>query len=373
MVWVSSIGNLVAQVKTDTLSQKEAEKLQKMFDKELSRTKKTNTFKVLPVVYYTPETRLAMGLVGVYSFRFNKSDTVLPFSKITPSAIYTLNKQWMLSASYDLKFNKNWFARGNFGYFIYPYFFAGIGNNHTGETLEWYGAKYPDFKTEVYRKLGNLPVHVGATYTYQNTTIDSILPNGLLDDSGVPGAQGSIISAVGIGLIYNTKDYLFSPTRGWYAELGFKLADKGIGATFSDQIFTLDVRKYVPLSKKEDVLALQVYSKFHLGNIPFNLMPLLGGGNRMRGYREGVYRDRQMIIYQAEYRSRMFFKHFGFTVFGGLGGVGNDFEEVNTNYRYTAGAGLRFVPLPSERFTVRMDYAFGERTQGFYIEVGQAF
>jgi len=69
----------------------------------------------------------------------------------------------------------------------------------------------------------------------------------------------------------------------------------------------------------------------------------------------------------------MFFKHFGFTLFGGLGGVGNDFEEVNTNYRYTAGAGLRFVPLPSERFTVRMDYAFGEKTQGFYIEVGQAF
>ena len=147
------LGVGLAQVKTDTLSPKEAEKLQRKFDRELNKVDKVNSFKVLPIVYYTPETKLAFGLGGLYSFKFDLKDTLLKFSKINTSFIYTLNKQMMIAATYDLHFDQKRFARGSLGYFIYPYFFAGVGNEHPIDSLEWYGAKYPMFEVDLFQNV----------------------------------------------------------------------------------------------------------------------------------------------------------------------------------------------------------------------------
>jgi len=363
----------MAQVHTDTLSSKEAEKLQKKFDRELRKADKVSSFKVLPILYYTPETNLAFGLGGMYSFKFNKADTLLKFSKISPSLIYTLNKQMLLAANYELNFDRKRFARGSLGYFIYPYFFAGLGNDHNSDSLEWYGAKFPMFELDLYQEVLFKNFYFGLKYRFQNTVIDSVLAGGLLENSSISGASGSIQSALGFGLIYDSRDNQWSATKGWYAELGTMWADNWLGASYSDQMILADLRKYIPVSKKNDIIALQVYGEFHTGNVPFNLMPLLGGRYRMRGYREGVYRDRQMMVYQAEFRSRLFFKYFGFAAFGSVGAIGENMYTVNRNYRYTYGVGLRISPLPKERYFIRLDYGRGENTQGFYIEIGEAF
>jgi hypothetical protein len=361
-----------SQVKTDTLSSAEAKKMRKKIDRELKKAHQKTTFKFLPILYYTPETRLAFGASGIYGFKFNPNDTLLPVSQIKPSFIYTQNKQMMATISYQLYVNKNWIVSGTTGYLIYPYFFSGVGNDHDVNYKEWYDAKYPMLETNVYRRVYKKTWSVGLKYRFQNTRITSE-PDSLLGKGNVPGDGGSIQSALGVGVKYNTTDYELSPTKGWKINTYSMWATSAFGADYEDQVLHIDIRKYIPLSKKQDVLAAQVYLDAHSGDVPFNLMSMLGGRYRMRGYQEGVYRDRQMHVYQLEYRSRMFFKYFGFVVFGNYGGVGNVFDEVANNYRYTLGTGLRFTPLPEKRYFIRLDYGVGNGTQGIYFEIGEAF
>lgn len=363
---------LLAQVKTDTLTVAEGQKLQKKLDRELKKAERKTTFRFLPILYYTPETRLAFGASGIYGFKFNPNDSLLTYSQINPSFIYTQNKQMLAMVNYQLYPNKNWKISGSVGYLIYPYFFSGIGNEHNINYKEWYDATYPVLETNVYRKIHKQVLSAGLRYRFQNTNITS-KPDSLLGYGNVPGDRGSIQSSLGIGVKYDDTDYEWSPTKGWKINAYTMWTSSVLGANYEDQINHLDLRKYIPLSRKNDVLAAQVYWETHSGSVPFNLMSMLGGRYRMRGYQEGIYRDRQMHVYQLEYRSRMFFKYFGFVVFGNYGGIGNVFKEVANNYRYTVGTGLRFTPLPEKRYFIRLDYGVGNGTQGIYFEIGEAF
>jgi outer membrane protein assembly factor BamA len=360
-----------SQVHTDTLTAEQTKELEKKLNDELNKTQKKTSFQIVPVVYYTPETKWAFGVLGIYTFKFNSNDSLLKPSQIVPSFVYTTNKQMLASVRYELNVNKKWLLRGKLGYYIYPYFFSGIGNEHDGGFKEWYDAEYPFFEIDTYRKLSKSKLAVGVKYHYQNTKISSP-PDSILN-ANIPGVHGSTMSALGLGINYDSRDYLLSPTKGWYGDFSVLWSDKNFGSSYQDPYLKFDFRKYIPLFKKKDVFALQVYSEIHSGDVPFNLMAMLGGSRRMRGYQQGIYRDRQMMVYQAEYRSRMFFRYLGFTAFGSYGGIGNDFAEVNKNYRYAYGVGLRLAPIPDKRYYIRLDYGIGKNTQGFYIEVGEAF
>ncbi len=367
---IAQYGN--AQVYTDTLTAKEAEIFQKRMDRQLRKANKKVRFQVLPSIYYTPETRLAFGAVGIVSFKFDAQDSILMPSKITPSFIYTQNKQMLSNINYDLHVNRKWWVYGDVGYFDYPYFFSGVGNTHDGQYYEWYDATYPKLSLNVYRKVISDSISIGLKYAFQKSDITPE-PNGILEDSFTNGKYGSTQSSLGVGMRYDSRSHIWSSVSGWYADFSYMVAAEAFGATYTDQFVALDIRKYITLSTKKDVLALQLFGELHTGYVPFNLMSLLGGSEQMRGYRKGIYRDRAMLVYQAEYRSRLIFKYFALAAFGSVGGIGNGLSDVNKNYRYTAGAGIRYTPLPKERLFLRLDYAWGENTEGFYISVGEAF
>lgn len=370
LISIPQISN--AQVFTDTLSVEESEMLQKHLDKELKRAQRKYTFQLLPIIYYTPETRMAFGAGGILRFKFDLKDSLLPVSRVTPTFVYTLNEQVLAQVGFDLHVNRKWRVFGDMGYFVYPYFFAGVGNNHNGESLEWYDATYPKLNLNVYRHVISDSISVGLRYDLQNSKITPV-DGGELELGEYPGVNGSVQSSIGFGFLYDSRDYQLSATKGWFADLSVMWADEWSGSSYNDQFIKLDIRKYLPIFSNKDVVALQFYSELHNGNVPFNLMSLLGGSERMRGYREGVFRDRQMLIYQVEYRSRLFFKYFGLAAFANLGGIGSNLEDVNANYRYTLGGGIRIAPVPTERYFIRLDYGVGHDTQGFYIAVGEAF
>ncbi len=361
----------ISQVHTDTLTTQQTRELEQKLNEELNKSPKKTSFQILPVIYYTPETNWAFGVLGIYTFKFHANDSLLKPSQIVPSFVYTTNKQMLTSVRYELNVNQKWLLRGKLGYYIYPYFFSGIGNEHDGNYQEWYDAEYPFFNVDMYRKVAKTNLSLGLKYHYQKTTISSA-PDSILNTS-IPGVYGSTMSALGVGVNYDSRDYLLSPTNGWYGDVSVLWTDKNFGSSYQDPYLKFDFRKYIPVFKKKDVIAFQVYSEIHSGDVPFNMMAMLGGSRRMRGYQQGVFRDRQMMVYQAEYRSRLFFRYVGFTVFGSYGGVGNDFTEVNKNYRYAVGAGLRLAPIPDKRYYIRLDYGVGQETQGFYIEIGEAF
>ena len=363
----------IAQVKTDTLSETESVQLYKQLNKELNRKQKKYSVQVLPVVYYTPETRFSYGGLGVINFKFNYSDSLLKSSQIIPSFVFTQNKQMLAQIKFDLYSHRKWHIWGSTGYFIYPYFFNGVGNTLAAKNVEWYEAKYPKLDINIYHQIFNEYWSFGLKYDFQDSHITP-KTNQVLDTGNYAGARGSLQSSIGLGVRYDSRDYFLSPTKGWFADLSLQWADKWSGASFSNQYAKIDIRKYFTLSQKNDVLAFQIYSEIHTKEIPFNLMALLGGSQQMRGYRKGVYRDKQMWVYQLEYRSRLFFKHVGVAAFANLGGIGNTYRDVNQNYRFTYGGGLRIAPIKTERYFIRLDYGVNQMAEGlFYFAIGEAF
>ena len=138
-------------------------------------------------------------------------------------------------------------------------------------------------------------------------------------------------------------------------------------------VVELDVRHYNVLSP-DHVIAGNIYFNGVGGDPPFYYLPALGGQNRMRGYFEGRYRDRNYFMMQLEYRQYFWWK-FGFVVFAGAGDVAPELMKFSlTKLKYSYGLGLRFLFNKDEKVNLRMDLGFGnDGNSGIYFGIEEAF
>mgnify|MGYP001586793466 CR=1 FL=1 len=112
---------------------------------------------------------------------------------------------------------------------------------------------------------------------------------------------------------------------------------------------------------------------FTAGDVPFFQLPQIGGTSRLRGYPLGKYRDKHLIIAQAEFRFPIVWRFKG-VVFGGGGTVFGSAGE-SAKLRPNAGAGLRFEFDRRQKLHLRVDHGVGsgEGNSGVYITLGEAF
>ncbi|MBA3665194.1 MAG: BamA/TamA family outer membrane protein, partial [Bacteroidetes bacterium] len=159
---------------------------------------------------------------------------------------------------------------------------------------------------------------------------------------------------------------------GYYLEASYQYFGKSLGSGFEYSKIFIDAVKYLRIYEHH-IIAINFVSDNTIGNPPFNQLALLGGTKRMRGYYEGRFRDKNMLIMQAEYRTS-FFGRLGGTIFGGIGEVTDHWVNYNfKNVKYSYGAGLRVVLDKKEKINLRLDFAFGQNTQGLYLTIGEAF
>jgi len=108
-----------------------------------------------------------------------------------------------------------------------------------------------------------------------------------------------------------------------------------------------------------------------MGNAPFFNMAQLGGTRRLRGYFEGKFRDKHLLLAQAELRQEGFGR-FGGVAFAGMGTVFGSAGE-SLEWRPNGGIGLRYQLDKKQKLNIRADYGFGVKSQGFYLTFGEAF
>ncbi len=332
-----------------------------------------SSFVVLPLVFYSPETRIGGGAAALYAFRFrNQPDSARP-SQIQLGGAYTQENQILSYLPFQLFFkNSEYNIYGELGYYRYFFYFYGVGNDISGER-ERYSVNFPRVRLNAL-KLVYPSLYLGVRYAFDDYKITERQQGGLLSTEDIAGNEGSLISSLGVVANFDNRDNIFYATEGWNVELSALTNHRYLGSDFNFNRISLDATTYRTNSLNH-TLAINAFMSFNFGDVPFNEMAVIGGTKRMRGFFEGRYRDNHVWMLQSEYRFPPFWWRLGAVVFGSVGSVANEVPDFFGNQiHYSGGAGLRILLSKKERINIRLDYGINEKGEGFpYITVTEAF
>jgi hypothetical protein len=330
-----------------------------------------------PAMIYSPETTLAFGGAGNYYFKLGHDSTTRT-SFIQGLSLYTLRHQAVLGIESAIFFhNEKYILKTKASASYFPDRFWGLGDNSKDGDMEHYTVGqfyiYPQLLRKTYKNL-----FLGIAYEMQNVFkfeygADKAPGTSIFDVQSVPGRKGSIVSGLGMVLLWDGRNNAFSPSHGFYFSYNLTDFSSTLGSSFNYTLHTIDIRKYVSIDKNQ-VLAFQVLLNGNVGNVPLRSMSNIGSNSMMRGYYEGRYTDKNLLGIQAEHRAHLVGR-FGAVVFAAAGRVGPTFGDLITlkGLKPSFGAGVRYAIDKKEKLNLRLDYGFGQRSSGFYFNITEAF
>jgi len=328
---------------------------------------------ILPVIYYTPETRLAFGAGGIYTFRPKGSSAADLPSYFQALAVYTQNKQFTLSLEPRLYLNgRSFLLTGLFELTKFPNKFWGIGSDTLASAEENFTpAKQALQVTFQKRIVPRANIYIGLTYNVEHTKLLKFDPEGQLASGHIIGWKGGLLSGLGVIFSLDSRDKIYSPSCGNYFQVSSLFFNRLLASEYDFFKFKADLRHYIPLGRYQ-VLALQCVFQAVPGTTPFVALSMLGGDSLMRGYYTGRYRDKVLLVGQAEYRLPLWWR-FELAGFAGMGEVADRIGCLSAGtLKYSYGFGLRFK-LNREGAKLRLDFAYGKGTSGIYFTAGEAF
>ncbi|WP_370087659.1 BamA/TamA family outer membrane protein [Ekhidna sp.] len=332
------------------------------------------SFAIFPAISYAPETDLQLGAVGIWVLKNadNSQSTFQRQSTITPYFVYTLKKQSIAVVNLDYYFHEGQNLNTAIRYYNFPDSYYGIGNDNDPDVSEQYTNRFVQLEGQFLHPL-NEKIFVGGAFDAHFTSIRKVIPEGLLETQNPNGADGGNLFGFGPAFRYDTRDYTIYPTSGYF--IASRLVFNLVG-DFNYTTYIADFRKYMKIVNEDNILAFQFRSQFTMGtDAPFYKLPQLGGDERLRGIANAsLYRDRQMMYTQVEYRRPLFWR-FGMTVFAGVGDVAYDLDDFSlSEFKYIAGIGGRLAIMPDRKLNARLDIGVGRGGQtGIYIGISEAF
>ena len=345
-------------------------------DGEFDETKPID-MSYLPTAYYTPEKKFGVGLlmVGLYKTDGSSSDE-------QPSSL-VLNSFVSMNNSYGVEVENMTFFNGGkqrlqLGLELHNeaavYSGQGIeqGNidaNHHEFEEQVYSFK-PRFMTEV---ADNYFLGIGADFTYASADKLELVETGVPVDTDTV-LPNNFSSGLVVTSIYDSRDYRLNATKGWLFQIDAGLYQNDEYSSFST--YDLELANYIDLSSTSllshapGLIAWQVQGHFTDGDVPWNMLPDLGGSGAMRGYIKGRYRDKQMMMGQVEYRLPIF-QRYGMVFWGGVGSVASKVSDLNEELLTSYGTGFRFKI--KDNINLRLDIGVGENETNFYLNVNEVF
>jgi len=139
--------------------------------------------------------------------------------------------------------------------------------------------------------------------------------------------------------------------------------------------FTLDTRAYVPLWSPIRIFATRLLTSFTQVpsgmRVPFYYMDTLGGADTLEGYEDFRFRDRNLVVWQNEYR----WEPAPFLEFALIYHIGKTFSRVQNfdlnELKKGYGFGVRFKTPEFGIF--RVDITRGDEGNTIYVRAGSSF
>lgn len=206
----------------------------------------------------------------------------------------------------------------------------------------------------------------GLSYAYAGTSVNFDAPPGT---PGLPDFdRRSDVAGFTPSLTYDSRDNIFTPDHGTYAELGAGLFSQYFGGDDDFQRVRLLAMHFMPVA---DSLYLGVRGDVAatFGAAPFYLRPYIS----MRGVPIMRYQGEEIAQFEAELRWQ-FYERWSLVGFGGAGAAWNDKNHFDAEQNVVAGgAGFRYEVARKYGMHAGVDVAFSRDNSAIYLEIGGAW
>lgn len=325
-------------------------------------------FSLIGGPHYSSDTKLGLGLVAAGLYRSDRSDTLLPLSNVSLYGDITTTGFYLLGVRGNHLFPGDRFRLVyNLYFFSFPGYFWGIGyhNGRNDANKSAFKRLQNQVKIDFLVRLSN-HLFAGPNVSFDYAAGKDFARPELLEGE----RQRTVNAGLGVELVYDSRDFIPNPYRGFYLKAEQRTYPGGTGntPTFSRTDVTAD---YYRQLWKGAVAAVDFHAQLNYGDVPWTMLAPLGGSYRMRGYYEGRYRDRNLMEFQAELRQHVWRRN-SVTVWAGAGQVFPDFRRFNLSHTLPDfGVGYRWEF--KKRVNVRLDMGFGRGESGFLFNINEAF
>ena len=358
--------------KQDTLTKKKSlltRFLDYFNDANKNKEHKKFDFSIIGGPHYSTDTKLGIGLVAAGLYRANANDTLLPPSNVSLFGDVSTVGFYMLGIRGTHIFPQDKYRADYTIYFYsFPCKFWGMGydmgddDSNKSDMKRWQAR----FKASFLFHLGD-NLYLGPMVSYDYVIGRRIERPELLN--GMDKHTWNI--GAGFSAVYDTRDVLTYPHRGFYINLSQCFRPRFMGNDYAFSTTELQVDAYQRVWKGA-ILAEDFRTMLNFGNPSWGMMALLGNSNSMRGYYEGRYRDKHKMEAQVELRQHIW-KRNSLTTWVGAGTVFHKFSEMRSRHILpNFGIGYRWEF--KKNVNVRLDYGFGKAGQtGFLFSINEAF
>lgn len=330
---------------------------------------KQRSFIALPYGSYAVETNWTAGVAAnYYLWNSNKLNRVSTFAL---NAAYTLNNQIIVGLYNRYYFGDDYFIYGRALFEKFPDYFFGLGNDNPDSNKELFVPLRYHINFEPQKFITETQL-VGISLQTRRESILEYEEGKELEGMEIPGSEPYFL--YGIGGIYaiDSRDNNYYPESGIYWKNAINYFAPVFGSKYHYADIKSDFRYYKKIGKRI-TLASQIVVQYIAGVAPFQMTPTFGGLDKMRGYRNGQYRDNLFIMEQVEARFPIYKRLLG-AVFIGAGNVWHSPSNINlSGTKVAVGAGLRYR-INDAKINLRGDGAVTrDGNLGYYLTSSEAF
>jgi hypothetical protein len=215
-------------------------------------------------------------------------------------------------------------------------------------------------------RLGKSDFFLGARYLLLDTYNTFEMPVDIPDYTGT--GFSSTLSEASLRFEFDSRNNVFSPTRGFFLALSGSYSDTWMGGDALYGRLGLTMIGYLPAGSKV-FLGIRHESNYTLGDIPFYARPIVS----LRGAPLMKYQNTNTALLEAEATWNVY-KRWYLSCFTGMGNAFENFEDLEKGKSVsTVGTGFRYLMARKLGTHMGMDFGFSNEDFAFYFVFGTAW
>jgi hypothetical protein len=332
--------------------------------------KNKNGIAAIPMLNYNRTQGVVVGAIVSNYFKINKKDLLSPSSNVGFAGIYTEQKSYALFLYSQLYFDQDrWRVRAAAGTLDINFqFYLDDPVTSTGNFSD-YSTKANLVVLQVQRNIFKR-LYFGPTASFIKSATTFSFPG----VSGQDSVSRSILNSIGYIITNDTRDHVQYPAKGMFINFKNQFYRNWIGSDYEFVRYILTYNQFFNLHKTDNkkVLVARATLNIATGNVPFEGQTVVGGDD-IRGYSQGKYRNDQVYTLQSEYRWN-FYGKWGVVAFAGIATAVDKFSNISESQLLPgAGAGIRYRMLPSEKINIGVDAGIGKGDYSLTFRIGESF